>query len=92
MSQVTCARCGEGFTSQTELDSHLRAESGDMCRVRAGGVPERATDPEDGISPEVLDRLRDRAAKRQVLEWTVLWKVLFPRDDTIPGPGKLLTS
>lgn len=60
-----------------------------MCRVGAGAMPESAPDPEDGIGPDVIDRLRDRTDKRRVLEWEALWKVLFP-EDAVPGAGKLL--
>lgn len=70
------------------LDDHLRGEAGYMCRIKAGGMPASAPDPEDGISTDVENRLRDRRAKGQVLDWNTLWEVLFPGDETAPGPGK----
>lgn len=45
-------------------------------------------DPEDGITAEKGIKLADRKSRTQVLDWSTLWKVLFPEDNTVPSePG-----
>ncbi|KAF6795948.1 ankyrin repeat protein [Colletotrichum musicola] len=40
-------------------------------------------DPEDGITAEVAERLRDRRAKVSVTNWAALWYALFPEDEEV---------
>ncbi|KAH6632312.1 hypothetical protein F5144DRAFT_248257 [Chaetomium tenue] len=76
-----CPRCGQGFVSKTDLDSHLRQV--DVCHVSfdSGGA-----DPEDGITQKIISSLEARSLKAKIDNWISLWKLLFPADRTIPDP------
>ena len=79
--------------TQAELDAHLRVEDpSEICPLRSGAVADPAADPEDGISPEVDERLRNRTASRQVLNWHALWGTLFPNDSIVPDSGEISMS
>lgn len=85
-----CSRCRRGFATQADVDAHLRVtDLRYMCALVEPGVPGPVADPEAGISPEVDQRLRDRAVSRQVLDWQTLWGTLFPDDPVIPDSGRL---
>ena len=58
------------------------------CPLRDSGVLSQVVDPEDGISPEICKRLAGRKINNRVLDWSTLWRTLFPGDENVPDPGK----
>ncbi|KAK4150597.1 hypothetical protein C8A00DRAFT_17908 [Chaetomidium leptoderma] len=77
-----CPRCGQGFVSKNDLDSHLRQL--EVCHVSydSGGA-----NPEDGITQKIISSLEARSLKAKIDNWASLWKLLFPADPTIPNPA-----
>ncbi|KAF4624673.1 hypothetical protein G7Y89_g13496 [Cudoniella acicularis] len=85
-----CSRCNTKFPSPQERDIHLRVPIDRICPMRepaevAGDGDDDEIDPEDGITPVVGDRLRDRRINYQILQWGILWTTLFPLDLDIPS-------
>ncbi|KAK3985840.1 hypothetical protein QBC44DRAFT_384508 [Cladorrhinum sp. PSN332] len=71
-----CERCNKGFSTKDELKQHIRQP--EPCNVM-DSEPAGERNPEDGISPEADERLRDRGA-RGITTWQGLWNILFPDD------------
>ncbi|TDZ19225.1 hypothetical protein Cob_v007788 [Colletotrichum orbiculare MAFF 240422] len=79
-----CSRCQEPFETVAARDAHLRVPPDQICPLR-DAVSNRDTidDPEDGVTAEVVNRLRDRRSKFGVNTWDAVWAALFP-DDRAP--------
>ena len=91
MPRVICSRCRKAFATQADVDAHLRVRDlRDMCPLIEPGLPGSAADPEDGISLEVDQRLRNRTTSHQVLDWQTLWETLFPDDPIVPDASESL--
>ncbi|KAH7008357.1 hypothetical protein EDB80DRAFT_435053 [Ilyonectria destructans] len=84
----TCTRCQMSFTTEQDRDGHLRVPLDQICAIqdKSEGFSSQE-DPENGITPDIDDVLRDRRGRVQVLNWGVLWRTLFPGDDTVPPAG-----
>ncbi|WYZ42553.1 hypothetical protein EsH8_VI_000252 [Colletotrichum jinshuiense] len=55
-----------------------------ICQLRDEAAGDGAQDdPEDGITPDIANRLRDRRSKIHVSSWEALWQTLFPGDEKI---------
>ncbi len=82
-----CRRCKSSFRDRASLDQHLMLPKQQMCDLRAETA---SLDPEDGISDEIGDLLLSRGNSGGVedLTWEELWKLIFPMDAAVPGPGK----
>lgn len=85
-----CNRCRQDLKSSARLNEHQRA---DIICQRQSEEPE-----EEGIDEEKEKLLRARKRKngksRQMGEegkWVEIYKILFPHDDPVPSPCKLMT-
>ncbi|KAI7786199.1 hypothetical protein LA080_004583 [Diaporthe eres] len=80
---TSCVRCKETFADQAALKHHLIQPEG--CSLR---TPTGNEDPEDGITEEVEQALKERRKVNNVGSWESLWELLFPQDpsDRIPDP------
>ncbi|KAI8660843.1 hypothetical protein NCS57_01062600 [Fusarium keratoplasticum] len=79
----SCNNCGIPF--RADLDRQLHQESGLCFRHRTCYSDEH----DNGITEDMLRRLRDRGARNGVSDWSTLWMTIFPESDHIPSPGKL---
>lgn len=88
---LVCRRCQEHFLTSEALDDHLRVSLDQMCATREAQGPDNTArhGPEDGITTEIAIKLADRKSRTQVLDWSTLWKVLFPEDDRTLPEGEL---
>jgi hypothetical protein len=81
---LRCSRCWLDMESEDAYSEHLQQES--ICG--------KATEPlEDRIRPQLLKRLEFKKtpysnAHSVEEKWKMLYKVLFPSDDTVPSPCK----
>lgn len=76
------------FTTEQARDGHLRVPPDQICAIQDKSEEFGSQeDPENGITPDIDDVLRDRRGRVQVLNWGVLWRTLFPDDDTVPPAG-----
>ncbi|KAF6827479.1 ankyrin repeat protein [Colletotrichum plurivorum] len=78
-----CSRCHEKFGTLRDRDAHLRVSPDKICSIRDVVDNPVIDDPEDGITTEIAERLRDRRAKVSVTNWAALWYALFPEDEEI---------
>ncbi|KAI8661868.1 hypothetical protein NCS55_01058200 [Fusarium keratoplasticum] len=78
----SCNSCGIPF--RADLDRQLHQESGLCFRHRTCYSDEH----DNGITEDMLRRLRDRGARNGVSDWSTLWMTIFPESDQIPSPGK----
>ncbi|KAH7024147.1 hypothetical protein EDB80DRAFT_61257 [Ilyonectria destructans] len=79
-----CTRCQERFTTIQDCQAHLRVPPDRICQTKDPGDDSSSEDdPEDGITSEIEEVLRDRRAYIQVVGWDALWRTLFPTDSTI---------
>lgn len=86
---ITCVRCKEMFTTSQQHEAHIRVPLEHMCPVRdlTDNLVD-TPDPEDGISPQVDSKLRDRRSEKSVTTWDSLWRTLFPGDEDPKPEGK----
>lgn len=86
-----CRRCQEKFITSEALDSHLRVPPDQICSIREEDDDNSSqSNPEEGITPDIEIKLACRKSTSQIVQWEPLWRVLFPRDDTIPTEGTLM--
>lgn len=79
-------RCYSQFASLADLVEHRLATP---CRLQYVLLPPER-DVEDGITPDVAQRLLARSSRDRVATWEDLWTTLFPDDLEIPSSGTLL--
>lgn len=74
-------------------DAHLRVPPDQICPLRdAVSNQDTIDDPEDGITAEVENKLRDRKLKSGVNTWDALWATLFPEDQIPKSEGNLISQ
>lgn len=76
-----CFRCKRTFASADDLNVHMLLPANQMCEPVA-------SNPEDGITPEIKFLLALRKQGSRIDTWEGLWRVLFPHDDKIPSSGE----
>ncbi|KAF6800122.1 ankyrin repeat protein [Colletotrichum sojae] len=54
-----------------------------ICQTREAIDVPVIEDPENGITPEIAEKLRDRRLKVSVTNWAALWQTLFPADEEV---------
>ncbi|KAI6359079.1 hypothetical protein MCOR25_007174 [Pyricularia grisea] len=81
-SEIVCPRCKKDMGSSERVDQHLMVPLQSMCELVTEAP---VTNPEDGITREIDEKLCARGNGRKVDTWAVLWQTLFPNDDYTPS-------
>lgn len=73
------------FSSVEELDRHSLVPQIEVCELRQDKITEGLT-----LDMEKLIRVRKRIPRNQTDEecWMAIYRLLFPKDETVPGPCK----
>jgi len=88
-----CARCRDVFNNLGDLQEHLQED--EPC-VRKNKILDTDYDWSRGFDQEQLKKLKKKTRKRpldepgDVEKWRAWYKILFPIDQEIPSPCKLL--
>ncbi|KAM0425217.1 hypothetical protein ACHAPT_009534 [Fusarium lateritium] len=75
-----CNTCGISF--RTHDDRQLHEESGFCFKYGTNYLDEH----DNGITEDMLRRLRDRGARNGVSDWKTIWMTIFPGSDQVPSP------
>ena len=88
-----CARCRDVFNNLGDLQEHLQED--EPC-VRKNKILDTDYDWSRGFDQEQLKKLKKKTRKRpldepgDVEKWRAWYRILFPIDQDIPSPCKLL--
>lgn len=81
-----CRRCGLEFEAQADVDDHLMLPKDQICEIT---TIKPSGDDEDGITEEMERALAGSSETKANWDWTLIWRLLFPSDKTVPDPGKI---
>ncbi len=94
LNGVTSSRCWRPFLSATELGEHQRLFKSHIETCLTRSPPPQGSssvDVENGVTSNVADRLVARANGLRVGTWGDLWHLLFPDDQVVPPPSRLIS-
>ncbi|KAK3942529.1 hypothetical protein QBC46DRAFT_426374 [Diplogelasinospora grovesii] len=77
---LRCQMCGENFPSLADLQQHSKNR-----KCKPVDPLQMGLNPEDGITDDINEVLRDRKEEGKIRSWENLWKRLFPNDTEIPS-------
>ncbi len=69
---------------ESTLSRHLQVP---LC-FPPNSLGQTDSDPEDGISSDTDGLLRERKSGSKIDNWDSLWRILFPKDMTVPSQCK----